>query len=916
MKKTADACRTKASCWRDNLASLALFGILLATSPCSSNADQETVSNAARAEEKAVWLDELDLDGMKQGFGHPGRRQSVEGKVLTVAGHAYGRGVGTHAPSSLTLDLKGRATHFQARVGIDDEKKSQPGSVEFLLMGDGKILGRSGLMTGGQEPRLLEVDLKAVKQLELRVADGGDGNNSDHADWLQARIYAVDALDDLYPPGRRSAAWSRLSEEQVQRGYQLEPVAPGVWRMRLGQPEKFTPMTFQEVAARRKEMAALACDERLPIPPAGIGFRTSGRGCALEIPLESDERLYGLGMNLRVFQLNGSKKTVRVSDDQGKNLGDSHAPVPFYVSTRGYGIYVDTARYANFYFGNLNSVEESGSTAVFAKDDNQILSTEQLYAPRSTGAKSVGIDVPVARGVDLYLFSGPGMRQAVQRYNLFSGGGCLPPMWALGVWYRASTELGQSEVLAFPKEFRQRQIPCDVFGLEPGWQSHAYPCSFVWSARYSSPETLLEETRQQGYKLNLWEHAFTHPTAPIYQALRPWSGNYKVFGGLVPDFATAEARKIFADHHEKNLVAKGVAGFKLDECDHQPLSATPWSFPEHTAFPSGLDGEQMHLLLGPLYQRTIAGIYQARNQRTFGLVRASGALAAPLPFGVYSDAYDHRDYVRAIVTSGFGGILWTPEVRDMGSQEELYRRLETSVFSAVMQINCWYMKNPPWKQMSADANNKGQFMANWEQCESACRKILQMRMRLLPYLYAAFGQYHETGLPPARALVLDYPDDANTWAVDDQYLLGPSLMVAPLFAGQSRRSVYLPQGAWYDFWNGKRYVGGHKIEISKPAEELPVFVKEDSLLPLAEPVDCVQPSTEFALTVNVYGKRPAPLTLYEDDGTTLDFERGQQNRIELCWEEQGGRVRRSGQYAGPARYRIIEWRKVDEQPAR
>ena len=263
-----------------------------------------------------------------------------------------------------------------------------------------------------------------------------------------------------------------------------------------------------------------------------------------------------------------------------------------------------------------------------------------------------------------------------------------------------------------------------MFGLEPGWHSHAYSCSFVWSKQYPDPERLLRETQQQGYKLNLWEHAFTHPSSPLYKPLLPWSGDYKVWGGLVPDFATPEGRRIFADYHARTLVAKGVSGFKLDECDHQPLSAVPWSFPEQSVFPSGLDGEQMHLLIGPLYQRAMAAMYRDRNQRTLGLVRASGALAAPLPFGLYSDAYDHRDYVRAIATSGFGGILWCPEVRDMGSLEELYRRLQTSVFSAVTQVDCWYLKNPVWKQINKDLNNSGKFMDQWEQTEAACRKLL------------------------------------------------------------------------------------------------------------------------------------------------------------------------------------------------
>ena len=694
---------------------------------------------------------------------------------------------------------------------------------------------------------------------------------------------------------------------------QMEEVAPGVWRIRLGNPEKFTPMCFQEQVPRLKEITALEPCKQVPIKASAIGFKTNGRGIALELPLEPGEQLYGLGMNLKVFQLMGGKKTIRVSDDQGTVLGDSHAPVPFYVSTRGYGVYVDTARYASFYFGNLDAVRNAPVAPRPATGEKAAISTEELYRPREPGAKFVGVDVPSARGVDVYVFAGPDMRHAVQRYNLFCGGGCLPPMWGLGVWYRASTELGQKEVLNFLREFRQRHIPCDVFGLEPGWHSHAYSCSFVWSQQYPDPERLLRETRQQNYKLNLWEHAFTHPSSPLYKPLLPWSGDYKVWGGLVPDFATPEGRRIFADYHARTLVEKGVGGFKLDECDHQPLSAAPWSFPEQSVFPSGLDGEQMHLLIGPLYQRAMAAIYRDHNQRTLGLVRASGALAAPLPFGLYSDAYDHRDYVRAIATSGFAGILWCPEVRDMGSLEELYRRLQTSVFSAVTQVDCWYLKNPVWKQINKDLNNSGKFMDHWEQTEAACRKLLQMRMRLLPYLYSAYAEYHDTGVPPARALVMDYPQDPATWTVDDQYMLGPSLMVAPLFTGQKKRTVYLPEGNWYDFWTERKYPGRCRIEIEKPVDEIPVFVKEDSLLPLAEPVECVTPQTEFAVTIQVYGSKPRKIVLYEDDGVTFDFEKGRQNRIELRCEGQTGTTSKTGDYTGPSRYKITSWKRVPKQ---
>jgi len=869
-----------------------------------------TVVSAENAPAGALWLDQVDLGTMKWEGLPPQARRSVGQRRLTVAGQVYKHGIGTHAKSSLVLDVQGKATRLTALVGVDDDPKTHPGSVEFVVLGDGKVLWQSGILQGGMAAKPLAVDLAGVKSLELRVTDGGDGVDSDHADWLEAKLEGTQSLEFLAAqPGEPVEQWNKLTAEQETRGYQLQAVAPGIWRLRLGTPEALAPVHFQEMPPAVAALQALPECPRIPLKVAAVGFGTSARGTMVELPMEADEQFYGLGMNLKSFELKGTRKTIRVSDDQGTLQGDSHAPVPFYVSTRGYGIYVDTARYASFYFGDLDAARP-GQAPSKATADTPGTSTEELYRPRMPGRQFVAVDVPVAKGVDVYIIAGPEMVQAVQRYNLFSGGGCLPPMWGLGFWYRASTELNQKEVLAFLDEFRQRHIPCDVFGLEPGWHTHAYSCTFTWSQKYPDPDGLLHQTAAQGYKLNLWEHAFTHPASPLYGPLGPWSGNYKVWDGLVPDFATAQGRKIFADYHRQVLVEKGVSGFKLDECDHQPLAAAPWSFPERSAFPSGLDGEQMHLLFGPLYQRTIEGIYRQRNTRSLGLVRASGALAAPLSFGLYSDAYEHRDFVRAIATSGFGGILWAPEVRDMGSVEELYRRMETGVFSAVMQMNCWYLKNPVWKQIRKDPNNRGEFMKNWEQTETACRALIQMRMRLLPYLYAAYGAYRDTGLPPTRALVLDYPEDEATWKVDDEYLLGPALLVAPLFTGQGQRAVYLPAGDWYDFWTGKKYAGGRSLEIAKPAEQIPVFVKGGTLLPLAEPVEYVQPETEFALTVRVYGAGSKPCILYEDDGTSFDFEKGRQNRLTLTWDGQAGQVQKAGGYAGPSRYKVSRWEKV------
>jgi alpha-D-xyloside xylohydrolase len=439
--------------------------------------------------------------------------------------------------------------------------------------------------------------------------------------------------------------------------------------------------------------------------------------------------------------------------------------------------------------------------------------------------------VPHASGVDVYLFAGPTMLDAVRRYNIFSGGGVMPPEWGLGFWYRMDAQATQQTALALAQDFRDRKIPCDVLGLEPGWQTHAYSCTFAWNNdRFPAPGDFVRSAAGLNYKINLWEHAFTHPASPLFSALEPHSGDYGVWGGLVPDFAGDAARQAFGDYHGQQFVDEGVSGFKLDECDNSDYTGG-WSFPECSAFPSGIDGEQMHSVFGLRYQMAIWDQYRKRQQPTFNLVRSSGALAAPYPFVLYSDLYDHREFIRALVNSGFGGLLWCPEVRDAVSEEDLIRRLQSVVFSPLAMVNGWYIKNPPWMQLDRKLNNQDKLLANWQSLESRCREIIGWRMQLVPYLTATFERYAEDGTPPFRALILDWPQDQRLHAVDDQYMVGDRMMVAPLFAGEPQRKVVIPQGEWHDFWTGERIQGGNEFFVPASSEQIPVYVKSGSIFP-------------------------------------------------------------------------------------
>jgi alpha-D-xyloside xylohydrolase len=632
----------------------------------------------------------------------------------------------------------------------------------------------------------------------------------------------------------------------------LHPILPGVWKATLGVPESYTPVGGRTISPDTRGLAQMTTPGSSPI--AQISGKIGPRGCLLTLPLAANENIYGFGLQMLSFAQRGKKKTIRVNADPEGDTGDSHAPAPFYVTTNGYGVLVDTCRHVSFYCGDARprpAKAASGSTSAVPTPDSM-----RNLPPDDPGV--VTVEVPRAKGVDVYLFAGPSMMDAVRRYNLFSGGGVAPPEWGLGFWYRAYGRANASEIVAIAQDLRDSKIPCDVLGLEPGWQSHSYSCSFQWDAeRFSDPRAFIESVKRLGYRINLWEHAFTHPSSPLFAKLLPYAADYGVWGGLVPDFAGAPARKIFGEYHGKELIDLGISGFKLDECDNSDYTGG-WSFPEFAHFPSGLDGEQMHQVFGLRYQDAILRQFEERQKPTYNLVRSSGALAAPYPFVLYSDLYGHREFVRALVNAGFSGLLWCPEVRDAANDEDLVRRLQTVIFSPLAMVNAWYIKNPPWKQIDQKKNNADDLSAGWRTLESRCRSIIEWRMRLVPYLRGAFAEYELNGTPPFRALIMDDPGDESLLAVDDEYMMGDRMLVAPLFADEDGRKIVLPKGEWHDFWTGKVFQGGRSYTVPGSHENIPVYVKAGSILPLAGVGLTTGERAGRELTVLIFGDGSLP----------------------------------------------------------
>ena len=648
-----------------------------------------------------------------------------------------------------------------------------------------------------------------------------------------------------------------------------QQVEPGVWKGVVGTPEEYSLLGVAGVTPQKEGFARLP-EVALPeLANEIVGSIQDGK-TSLRIPLQRKEQLYGFGLNFQTVHQRGKILNLHVDHYGGRDNGRTHAPVPFYISSSGYGVLINSARYLTVYAGS--GARKDSPNAPVAKDRN--MDKTWTSAPYSD---AVSILVP-APGAEIYLFAGPTPMDVIRRYNLLCGGGTLPPRWGLGFTQRTKKLYTAEDVKNEADEFEQRGFPLDFIGLEPGWQSKAYPCTFEWDAiRYPDPAGFVKEMLAKGVRINLWTNPYVSPDSKIYKEMYPVSGSHTVWCGIVPDLAGEKARKIWMDKLEQEHVNIGVSGYKVDEVDGYDR----YLWPDVATFPSGIAAEQMRQTYGLWVQRTTAELYKKRNQRTFGLVRASNAGAASFPYVIYNDYYSHQDFITALINSGFSGVLWTPEVRSSSSSEDWLRRFQSVVFSPMAMINAWASGTKPW---------------TFPEVENQIKEYAMLRMQMMPYWYSEFARYHFDGIPPFRAMNLEpgfIPEqgttaklsDANleenpyleavSKEIKDQYMAGEYLLVAPMFKGQKERTVVLPRGDWYDFYTGKYVGNGEKITVTPGLDRIPVYVKDGAILPFMEArLHAPKAGEKVNLEIRHYGKADGAYRLYDDDGETFDYEKG------------------------------------------
>lgn len=619
-------------------------------------------------------------------------------------------------------------------------------------------------------------------------------------------------------------------------------VEPGIWRSQIGPHDRPTLTEAAEAKAASDRLRLLP-KARLPFDLHTIEGSHTRNASVVRIPLAQGEKIFGLGMQMEGMDRRPGIYHLRV-DHYAHGNDRLHAPTPLYISSLGYAVFLNTSRPVDVYVGIGNRLGDPKNPPF--RDRN---TDPKWDAQPDSGYVEASVE---GAGLEVMVLGGPTPLNAVQRYNLLCGGGAMPPRWALGFWHRTPLTFDAQEAEAEAKEFQTRGYPLDVLGLEPGWQSTSYPGTMEWSPkRFPDPSGFVTRLRKMGVEVNLWQNPYVAPGSDLFRALGDKFGSHTVWLGAVPDLYSADAAGVVRDFLLRHHLALGVSGYKIDEVD----GFDNWLWPDHAEFPSGLGGLQMRQIYGVLWQRELNKMYHQAGRRTFGLVRASNGGASRFPFAIYSDTYNHRQYVAALINCSLAGVLWCAEIRSADTDEEWVRRMQSACVSPIAQLNAWDSGKKPW---------------SYPAVEKEVRDAIKLRESLVPYLYTAYADYYFNGIPPVRPMCL-----VDGGMETDQYLLGNDLIVAPMFAGEKSRHVRLPAGRWFDYATGAYAGSNETINVTPTLDQIPLFVRGGAAIPTLNPSgNLASVSASEPYVLRTYGEEPWSAEVYEDDGSSFAFEHG------------------------------------------
>jgi len=560
--------------------------------------------------------------------------------------------------------------------------------------------------------------------------------------------------------------------------------------------------------------------------------------------LKPGEAIFGLGEHFGALDRRGQAFASWAVDAFGVRSDRAYKNVPLLLSSEGYAVFFDMT--APIYY-DLGQASVAGWQATARAD--------HLRA---------------------YLIAGDGMASMLRSYHELTGRPAVPPDWSFGFWISRWGYRNRDEVMAVARRMREEQIPCDVIHVDPYWMRYheGHHGDFEWDeSAFPDPKGMIEELRALGFKLSLWES----PYVPLDSEMRA-EGERRGFlmktkagtpalvhGFAKPsaavDFTNPEAVAWFKVKNER-LLKMGVAVMKPDFAEDLPGDAVAHD---------GTPAEQLHNLYPLLYQRAVFETTQAVHG--YGLIWGRSGYAGSQRYPVHwggDPACTFDDMAAslrgalswalsgaAFASFDMGGFFGIPELTDPPSPELYVRWSQMGLLFSHSRAHGHTAPREPW--------------AYGEPALSIFRRYAQLRYRLLPYLYAAARRAPEA-IPLARPLVYDHPSDPTTYHVDDEYLLGPDLLVAPMFKPRGSREVYLPDGSWYDYWTDRRLAGGRWIHYEAELETLPLFVRAGAVLPMGPELQYANERSWDPLSFDVYpGDNGATEMRMADDHRDLRF---------------------------------------------
>lgn len=539
--------------------------------------------------------------------------------------------------------------------------------------------------------------------------------------------------------------------------------------------------------------------------PRGMGIietEDDGHYMHEQLSLGVGEYVYGLGEHFTAFIKNGQAVDIW-NQDGGTSTEQAYKNVPFYLTNRGYGVFVNHPELVSF---------EVASEKV---------SHVQFSVPGQT--------------LEYFVIFGPTPKEILEKYTALTGRPALPPAWSFGLWLTTSftTSYDEATVTSFIQGMADRDLPLHVFHFDCFWMKEYHWCSFEWDERtFPDPEGMLKRLKERGLHICVWINPYIAQRSPLfadgmqngYLLKKPngdiWQTDKWQAGMGIVDFTNPAARQWYGDKL-RALIDMGVDCFKSDFGERIPTDVVYWD---------SSDPAKMHNYYSYLYTKTVFDVLQERRGEGEAVLFARSATTGSQRFPVHwggdcvSTFESMAESLRGGLSLGLSGFgFWSHDIGgfDGTPPAAVYKRwIAFGLLSSHSRLHGDRSYRVPWLFD--------------EEAVDVLRKFTKLKSRLMPYLFARALEARDKGTPLMRAMLLEFPDDPTCNYLDRQYMLGESLLVAPVFSDDNTVTYYLPAGRWTNFFTGETAVGPGWLRETHDFMSLPLMVRPNSVLAIGK----------------------------------------------------------------------------------